>query len=292
VHSFDPYPWNTAATEAQAELNRLTNVTTHTVGLGKETRTIEVLSLSSKTFNAEKPVEGHSLVIRIDSPKAYLHLHPTFLKIDIEGAEYELIDTDLLDFPSVRRGYVEMHSSFIKAGGGDPSRFLRRLSSSGFSLFLTGNVTGTGETARYPLVRCDDFSTVPETAYYFNRPLSQAKARWAYLKSRRLVEAGTSEIAQSVRHGLGTLSRIPHSLIDRFAPEHDTIPGDSAFLAAAGSRLSAISEDAKSELLVHVDYLAGKTGVPRDDLLSGKPFKVKRQIMLDAVTNISAVLSR
>lgn len=157
VHSFDPFPWNTAATRAQAAINGCKNVTAHTVGLGDRRRTITTDVTSSKTFNPAAAREEYSMNIEIDPADAYLSLNPTFLKIDIEGAEHELGNTSLLKHPSVQRGYVEMHTEFIEAGGGEPSFFLNHLVDQGYEVI---------DHRRRPTT---SFDPVLETAYYFRR---------------------------------------------------------------------------------------------------------------------------
>lgn len=162
VHSFDPFPWNTAATKAQAMLNGCTNVTTHTVGLGNSQRTITTDVTGSKTFNAGSGRKNYSMNIEICTPDSYLRYNPTFLKIDIEGAEYELGDTKLLSHWSVQRGYVEMHTAFIKAGGGEPAFFLDQLVKNRFEVLDSRHTPMTS------------FPEVKETAYYFRRPVQKA----------------------------------------------------------------------------------------------------------------------
>jgi len=174
VHAFDPFPWNTAATRAQAAINGLKNVTAHTVGLGKAKAEIETDATSSKTFNPDAPRENYKIKINIEPPRAYLRYNPTFLKIDIEGAEHDLVQTNLMSHWSVQRGYVEMHPKFIRAGGGNPSDFLNHLSSAGFKI----------KDHRLALV--DKFEKVDETSYFFERLkrkasfLDRLKSFWSF----------------------------------------------------------------------------------------------------------------
>lgn len=158
VHSFDPFPWNTAATKAQAAINGCSNVTTHTVGIGDSDISIVTDLTSSKTFNPMAGREDYPITIQIKKPDHYLKYNPTFIKIDIEGAEHQLGNTSLLSHWSLERGYVEMHTAFIEAGGGKPEFFLDRLVASGFKVL---------DHKHKPTI---EFAPVIETAYYFSRP--------------------------------------------------------------------------------------------------------------------------
>lgn len=173
VHAFDPYPWNTAATKAQADLNRLTNVTAHSVGIGNRKRIITTDAASSKSFNAPEGREDHKIDIRIEAANKYLKYSPTFLKIDIEGAEHELVETRLMSHWSVQRGYVEMHTQFIKDGGGEPAAFLNNLLANGYTVWTPH------------LQRADAFNVVDESAYYFRRSVTKPKGVIEHL-SRKL----------------------------------------------------------------------------------------------------------
>ena len=159
VYSFDPYPWNAAATRAQAVLNRCSNVTVYPIGIGESDRSIEVDQTSSKTFNAELRPD-HRMLIEVQKPDYFRDHNPTFLKIDIEGAEQEIARSTILSWPSVKRGYVEMHTRFIECAGEDPRLFLRRLEREGFSIHFC-------DPSGCPVNPATE--TVKETAYFFSR---------------------------------------------------------------------------------------------------------------------------
>jgi FkbM family methyltransferase len=160
VVAFDPYPWNAAATRAQAVLNGLHNVEVHAVGIGPRRADLTVSSTSSKTFNAEKSAffGGNKLRLRIEPLTTFADKLPTFVKIDIEGAEHELGPSIVAS--GIQRGYVEMHPQFIEAGGGNPAAFLNQLRSGGFSVSPYGpdEQALTAEPAE-----------VRAIAYYFQR---------------------------------------------------------------------------------------------------------------------------
>lgn len=74
-------------------------------------------------------------------------------------------------------------------------------------------------------------------------------------------------------------------------PESGLVDGDMKFLADVNRQLSECSTDMQKEIMKHVDYLARKAGLTSRSLLDGKPFKVERQVMLDAIKNIASLLS-
>jgi FkbM family methyltransferase len=117
VVSFDPFPWNAAATMANAELNGLSNVTVHGVGLGSKDRTIHVHANTASIYEREHG----GIALNIVRPDRYIaEVRPTFIKLDVEGAERELAKTNFLG-NSVRSAYVEMHPHLM---GNEPSSFL------------------------------------------------------------------------------------------------------------------------------------------------------------------------
>lgn len=133
VHAFDPYPWNAAATRASARLNRLDNITVHAVGLSNRTHSIRVSPNDSRIYAPSDTVSAQTLDIRHIGE--YMHLKPSFLKIDIEGAEHELFDVDnprLYD--CVQSAMLEFHPMWIVPRGLDCRETLRNIRKQGFQL--------------------------------------------------------------------------------------------------------------------------------------------------------------
>jgi FkbM family methyltransferase len=127
VVAFDPFPWNAAATRANAELNGLTNVTVHEVGLGAKDTTIRVHINTASIYHRA----NGGISLKIERPDRYLaETRPTFIKMDIEGAERELARTDLLT-DSVERAYVEMHPQLMD---NEPTVFLDYAAKRNFSI--------------------------------------------------------------------------------------------------------------------------------------------------------------
>jgi FkbM family methyltransferase len=133
VHAFDPYPWNAAATQASATLNRLDNVTTYPVGVSNKTHFIHVAPNDSRTYEASSGRTAQKLDIR--HIREFMHLKPSHLKIDIEGAEHDIFDIDdphLYD--CVQTGMLELHPMWIQPRGIDCRTTLRNIEKCGFQL--------------------------------------------------------------------------------------------------------------------------------------------------------------
>ena len=133
VHAFDPYPWNALATQHNARLNYLTNVTAHAVGVSNRNHTINVSPNDSRIYQSSEAA-GHQ-VLDIRQIADYMHLKPKFLKIDIEGAEHDIFDGQSPEvFASVETFALELHPFWIRPRGLDPKDTLRNMEKAGFSL--------------------------------------------------------------------------------------------------------------------------------------------------------------
>lgn len=133
VHAFDPYPWNAAATDCNARLNYFGNVTAHAVGLSNKDYRIKVSPNDSRTTAPCEATTAKELTIR--SIRSFMYLKPAFLKIDIEGAEYDLFQhmaPGLL--ASVRSFVCEYHPGWIGMRGLDVKQGLRSMQDAGFTL--------------------------------------------------------------------------------------------------------------------------------------------------------------
>lgn len=133
VHAFDPYPWNAVATKCNARLNYFQNVSSYPVGIAKRDSTIRVNPNESRTY--EHHAADNAQQLKIKAISNYMHLRPKFIKIDIEGAEYDLFDEqDPKTFETVEGMALELHPFFIRPRGLDPRTTLQAIEKLGFSL--------------------------------------------------------------------------------------------------------------------------------------------------------------
>lgn len=131
VLAFDPYPWNALATNFNARLNYLDNVKGYEVGLSDSSFELAL------PLDAARTIDGfstNSIRARVADVREYAYEKPTFLKIDIEGGEYELSRADLQALPHVDRIFLELHPFFIEDRGLETKAVLRNYARQGFEL--------------------------------------------------------------------------------------------------------------------------------------------------------------
>lgn len=131
VLAFDPYPWNALATTYNARLNYLDNVRAHEVGLSDSSFELALPLDAARTIDG---FSSNSVRAWVADIREYAYERPTFLKIDIEGGEYELSRADLRGLPHVDRIFLELHPFFIEDRGLDTRAVLRNYSRQGFAL--------------------------------------------------------------------------------------------------------------------------------------------------------------
>jgi FkbM family methyltransferase len=133
VHAFDPYPWNAVATKYNAQINYFDNVTSYPVGVSGKTYRIDVSPNDSRVYQSSEEANCQRLDIR--AIKDFMHLKPSFIKIDIEGAEYDLFQGQPPEiFKSVRTFALEFHPMWIRPRDLDPKDALRSIEAAGFTL--------------------------------------------------------------------------------------------------------------------------------------------------------------
>jgi FkbM family methyltransferase len=139
VYAFDIFPWNTLATAYNAKLNGLNNVFPITAGLAGEYSFANIRT----AHNAMIYARGGGG----DDPRSYVHtplypldafekLNPTFIKIDIEGAERDVLTPHSRVLARRPRIFLELHRGFIEEAGGDPLEPLKALQSHGYTCHL------------------------------------------------------------------------------------------------------------------------------------------------------------
>lgn len=133
VHSFDPFPWNTAAVNANAALNGLNNIHVHTIGIADREGILSVASTDARILGG---ASGNKFEAPVKPITSFAHFNPSFMKIDIEGAEHEVSLADLSQFRSLRSIYLELHEPFILERGIDSKACLENFKQHGFDIRL------------------------------------------------------------------------------------------------------------------------------------------------------------
>ena len=144
VDGFDPFPWNVAVARACAQINGVAErVRIHGVGVGREARTIEVPIVRARTVpiargqatpEDDEGEREQTMDIRVEALETFAHLRPTYVKIDVEGAEAELSHCDWSQFPDVRSGLLEVHGTDIAERGETVRDVVRRFHAAGFAM--------------------------------------------------------------------------------------------------------------------------------------------------------------
>ena len=133
VLAFDPYPWNALATHYTARLNHLENVWAYTVGIGDRTFDLNLPLDAARTLDGQAR-GAKTIPARVVDILDFVDERPTFMKIDIEGAEWELSRTDWSRFDRLERVFLELHPFFIDDRGLDTRDVLRNFAKASFEL--------------------------------------------------------------------------------------------------------------------------------------------------------------
>jgi FkbM family methyltransferase len=135
VVAFDPYPWNAAATNCNAILNGFSQVGAYPIGIGKDYATITISAHDSKTIRNE----AVGFEAQLKPLSAFAKYRPTFIKVDIEGAEADVAEVPF-SAASDRLKVVamEFHPEFIEMRGISPLDVLRKFEAQGLKIHTNG----------------------------------------------------------------------------------------------------------------------------------------------------------
>ena len=114
VFAFDPFPQNYYQVEAQGRLNQLPGfVSTRTgVGLKKESISVSINGQSTSLEGQEK--QSDRMMINIEPLDDYVDAKPTFVKLDIEGAEVAALQgAQQLMRTCKPRIFIEVHTQML-----------------------------------------------------------------------------------------------------------------------------------------------------------------------------------
>ena len=152
VLAFDPFPWNTLATLYSAKLNGFTNVHCHTLGIADTYRKIQIPFCDSKTYENSAVASDHTFTAKLVPLDEYKSLRPDFIKVDIEGAERDLLkgaDGILRQNPKPT-WFLEIHNEYIQAAGHDPNQIAVDYTKAGYDCHI-GHPRGPAFDPAQPL---------------------------------------------------------------------------------------------------------------------------------------------
>lgn len=138
VVAFDPFPWNTLATRYTALINGCKNVDCQTVGIAGEAKEVRIPYVDATIYGRRNVPQSRHFTAQLLPLDAFAHYRPHFIKVDIEGAERELLAgaQTLLKQQPRPQWLFEMHNDFIEAAGGDPDEIGRDLLRHGYTVRL------------------------------------------------------------------------------------------------------------------------------------------------------------
>lgn len=142
LHVFEPVPINYQKLQANISLNKLTNVKTYPCAIGKQ---IGEATLSVPDTDAPAVGSLYSqgdaqceIQVPLDTIDHLAQEHgrwPTFLKIDCEGAEADVLrGAQKALANSVRAIFIEVHPNILKSQGEDPDALIDGLLKQGFTI--------------------------------------------------------------------------------------------------------------------------------------------------------------
>jgi FkbM family methyltransferase len=261
VVGFDPFPWNAIATRYSAELNGLRNIDVHQVGIGASEERARISLHDARTSSRA----GSSLLdVSIAPLSRYASHRPTVLKIDIEGAEYDVSRSDLAALDQVRLCILELHPDFIAQRGLSAQGCLDNFARKGFSVHPHDGAAkpdAEPEAGFYYLRR-----SVAPSAGIARRALSPLLRRTGSHRLRALLE----EREEAIRERESTVREREATVREREA----TIGGLERLLSAQADALAA------SEARVVELETPRLHGTARDG--GGEIVKVDRRSPLDA----------
>jgi FkbM family methyltransferase len=138
VLAFDPFPWNTLATSYSARLNRCHNVRCLTVGIADGQRTVQIPFRDAKIYENPAARIQDTFPAKLVPLDRFASYRPDFIKVDIEGAERDLLRGAL---KVVTRKpppiwYIEVHHAFLRNAGTDPDQLARDFQALGYACHI------------------------------------------------------------------------------------------------------------------------------------------------------------
>lgn len=154
VHSFEPVPENQAYIQKHISLNRVKNISLHFFALSDGVSRTMKFSRSTNASSGhldEDQMEGEYIVVQVSSLdtlwEADSFARPAVLKIDVEGAEYDVLSGG-------EKMILECHPVILFAGHGTAvqERCTELLSGYGYRLQIDrdGSLDGMYETTAWP----------------------------------------------------------------------------------------------------------------------------------------------
>jgi FkbM family methyltransferase len=113
VIAFDPFPQNYLQVEAQARLNGF-NLESPRAGVGNRHGSVSLSICGQMTAEAERNLKGDMIDMKLMKLDDFIDAKPTFLKLDVEGAEVDALWGAREVLEKCRpRVFIEFHPQFL-----------------------------------------------------------------------------------------------------------------------------------------------------------------------------------
>lgn len=136
MHSYEPMQDSFELLKKNIEFNNLTNCFAYNVALGNTSGETQIYfgekHKSSHMSISKIKVRGRTeiSVKQLDFSEEFIRIQPTFLKMDIEGAEYEILENiDLSLLENLSKLVIEFHPQMVENGYERTSTLEKELSS-------------------------------------------------------------------------------------------------------------------------------------------------------------------
>lgn len=113
VIAFDPFPQNYHQVEAQARLNGF-NLESPRAGVGSRHGTVSLSICGQMTAEVEQNLKGDMIDMKLVKIDDFIDAKPTFLKLDVEGAEVDALIGAREVLEKCRpRVFIELHTQYL-----------------------------------------------------------------------------------------------------------------------------------------------------------------------------------
>lgn len=112
IIAFEPDPTNFQLLEQNIAANKLDNVTCHHAAVWKEDTERAFSSAAGMASGFASQISKDTIAVSCLRLKSFLHQPIDFLKIDIEGAEWEVLNDCASSLDLVKRIFIEYHGQF------------------------------------------------------------------------------------------------------------------------------------------------------------------------------------
>ena len=165
VVTFEPIKLNTQIIEKNIELNGISNISVECRAVGAESGIIRVSRTSCASIITNRIAGRQVEVINLDS---FLHLKPTFIKIDVEGFEIQVLRGAHGILSSLPKLAIEIHTEMLQDYGTSVQELFSMIDLNAYDCWVQWS------DDEYP-VPFDRNRIITERVHFFALPKSAAK---------------------------------------------------------------------------------------------------------------------